>query len=98
MILYHFLRGRDGKRKRGEFPIGTLDWDGQKPVINCRDKTVRAKLEKLFFNPLILRLPAGEYETALGHYWAELDSGDEDHFLECLRRIPKLDLIVDYDS
>ncbi|MGE0490401.1 MAG: hypothetical protein AB7S38_14425 [Vulcanimicrobiota bacterium] len=95
MIIYPLVNARDG-RKRGEFPVGRLDWDGETVSIDCRDRHYRQALEKLFLNPLRIRIPVGGYETALGHRWAELLPGTDEHFLECLRRVSKLGLVVDY--
>ena len=80
VVLYPIVSGAQG-RVAGEFPVGKIAWDGGSVTIHCRDRAIRERLEQLFFKPLVIRTPLGNYESALGHRWEELASGHRGAFL-----------------
>lgn len=96
MILYGYKRTSKG-RKRSEFPIGNIDWDG-KLVLEVRDRALRESLKEYFQEPIWVPLPLGDAENFMGHTWECLRPGDEEHFLEAVKRLHRRDLFVDLDS
>lgn len=97
MNLYPLVQTKDG-RVKGEFPVGTLNWDGENVTFRVGDRATRDKLEKLFRSPLRIRCPLGDHETALGHYWKEIAPGSDEHFLECARRLHQLHLKLEFED
>lgn len=96
MKLYPFKRTSKG-RKRGEFPLGSVDWDdGLK--IDVRDRTLRESLREYFAQPIWVPLPMGDEDELMGHTWECIEAGDEEHFFEAVRRLHRRDLILDLDS
>lgn len=93
MVLYPLLRTREGRRQ-GEFPLGTLVWSPQGVEVDCRDNRLAARVRKLFAEPLRMRVAVGTAESVIGHRWVELESGSEEHFLECVRQLRRLDLVA----
>lgn len=91
MVLYPLIRTRDGRRQ-GEFPVGTLEWDGERVQVHCRDRALGTRLKEFFAEPILIRVPQGTVETVIGHSWVRLEPGSEDHFLEGVRRLRRLDL------
>lgn len=96
MILYGYKRTSKG-RKRSEFPVGSIDWDG-KLVLQVRDRTLRESIRDYFKEPIWVPLPLGDEDMIMGHTWECLQAGDEEHFLEAVKRLHKKDLFVDLDS
>ncbi|MFA7480368.1 MAG: hypothetical protein WC314_07675 [Vulcanimicrobiota bacterium] len=95
-MLYGYIRTSQG-RKRSEFPLGTLEWR-DKVILNIRDRSLRDKLNTYFQEPLWVPLPLGDSDALMGHTWDRLEPGDEEHFMEALKRLHRLDLFVDLDS
>ena len=95
-MLYGFRRTSAG-RKRSEFPLGTIDWDGSL-VMNVRDRHLRDRLKEYFEKPLWVPVPLGDQDRLMGHSWERLEPGDEEHFFEALKRLHREDLFVDMDS
>lgn len=97
VVLYPIVKGPQG-RSAGEFPVGKIEWDGRSVTIHCRDRSIRERLERLFFKPLLIRSPLGHWETALAHRWEQLPSGTEEHFFECTRRLHQLNLMAAFED
>lgn len=93
MMLYS-LRKTSSGRQKGEFPVGSLHWDGAVRV-EVRDRTLREALKAYFEQPVWVPLPLGDGQRLLGHTWECLEPGDEEHFLEAARRLYRKDLYLD---
>ena len=96
MMIYGYKRSAKG-RKRSEFPLGSLEWDG-KLILNVRDRTLREKLKSYFEQPLWVPTPLGDSDSLMGHTWDKLEPGDEEHFFEAVKRLHREELFVDLDS
>lgn len=96
MILYPYKRTPKG-RQRGEFPLGSVEWQG-KTVVNVRDRALRESLREYFLEPIWVPIPLGDEESIMGHTWERLEPGDEVHFLEAVKRLHRRELFVDLDS
>lgn len=96
MMIYGFKRSSKG-RKRSEFPLGSLEWDG-KLVLNVRDRSLRERLLQFFEKPIWVPVPLGDEDRLMGHAWDCLEPGDEEHFFEAVKRLHSQDLFVDLDS
>ncbi len=93
MMLYQYRRSDKGRQK-GEFPLGSLDWDGSALQLKVRDRTLRERIRDHFQQSFWVPLPLGDEEHVLGHTWEKLEPGDEEHFLEGVRRLPQLEVIL----
>lgn len=91
MVLYP-LRPVGGSRKPGEFPVGSVHFDGTEVRIDCPDRELRARLDQLFGQPIRIRAPRGEAEQVLAHAWETLEPGTEAHFAACLARLHQFGL------
>ena len=96
MMIYGYKRSPKG-RKRSEFPLGSLEWD-DKLILNVRGRTLREKLKTYFEQPLWVPIPLGDSDNLMGHTWDKLEPGDEEHFLEAVKRLHREELFVDLDS
>lgn len=86
MVLYP-LRPVAGGRKPGEFPVGSVHFDGAEVRIDCPDRELRARLQELFLKPVKVRAPRGEPDQVLAHAWETLEPGTEQHFAACVARL-----------
>jgi hypothetical protein len=96
MMLYGYKRTSKG-RQRSEFPLGRIDWEG-KLVLQVRDRTLRENLRKYFEEPIWVPVPLGDEDGFMGHTWECLKPGDEEHFLEAVKRLHRQEMFVDLDS
>lgn len=96
MMLYTYKRTSKG-RVKSEFPLGSIDWDG-KLVLTIRDRTLRENLRNYFEEPIWVPIPLGDEDQIMGHTWECLQPGDEEHFLEAVKRLHRRDLYADIDS
>jgi hypothetical protein len=96
MMLFSYKKSSKG-RQRGEFPLGQIDWEG-KPVVTVRDRTLREQLREYFQQPIWVPIPLGDEDNVMGHTWECLQPGDEEHFLEAVKRLHQKDMVVDLDS
>ena len=92
MVLYP-LRPVGGSRKPGEFPVGSVHFDGTEIKIDCPDRDLRARLTELFANPIRVRAPRGDHEQALAHTWETLEPGSDQHFAACVARLHQFGLV-----
>lgn len=92
MILFP-LRPVAGGRKPGEFPVGSVHFDGQEVKIDCPDRELRARLQELFFQPLRIRIARGDGEQVLAHGWEVLEPGTEAHYAACVARLHTFGLV-----
>jgi hypothetical protein len=86
MVLYP-LRPVGGSRKPGEFPVGSVYFDGTQVQIDCPDRELRTRLQELFLQPIRVRAARGEQEQVLAHVWETLEPGTEQHFTACVARL-----------
>ena len=96
MMLYGFKRTSKG-RQRSEFPLGSVEWEGQ-AVVKVRDRHLRESLREYFAEPIWVPVPLGDEDNLMGHTWECLQVGEEVHFLEAVKRLHRRDLFVDLDS
>jgi len=95
MIVLYRLRTTKEGRKREEFPAGSLDFQEGKLVLEVPDRTLAKNITRLFEETYQVRVVRGSAETFLGHAWQNLEPGSEQHFDEGLRRLVRLNLVVE---
>lgn len=93
-VVYRLRSTREG-RKREEFPAGTLDWGEGGLHLDIPDRTLSRSIKSLFGEVFRVRAVRGGPETFLGHSWLQLEPGSEQHFDEALRRLVRLNLVVE---
>lgn len=95
MIVLYRLRTTKEGRKREEFPAGSLDFQDGKLLLEVPDRALAKSITRLFDEAYQVRVVRGSTETFLSHAWKTLEPGSEQHFDEGLRRLVRLNLVVE---
>lgn len=88
-VVYPLVNGREG-RKKGEFPVGTIEVEEGAVKLECPDYAIHRRLENLFCSSLRVRRPLGGPDGALTYGWIELEPGSDEHFSEAAARLHQL--------
>ena len=87
------LRASKEGRKRGEYPLGTVEFSLPDILFDIPDRKVLARLRKHFSQNYKIPVFAGT-EGVMAHRFEELEPADEGHFEEGLRRLVRLDMVA----